>query len=413
MTKLTRFSLGLPIAISFLALTGFSQKGFLIDHRCTKIKLIPKAWIQKAKASLHIAYGHTSHGSQLTTGMTGLVGFTGGGGGPQFAWNRGGTGGALDLHDRAMRGDVGYYPQWVNETKKFLNDPKNKKTNVIIWSWCGQVSYRTQKQMIDQYLTPMSQLEKAYPQVRFVYMTGHLNIGRHVNTKARNDQIRAFCKAQGKILFDFADIESWNPDGVFYPYADDACYYYDAQKKRLGNWAIEWQNSHKKGVDWYSCTSAHSQPLNANRKAFAAWWLWTRLAGWKGMGTLAPDKKSIRVGTGGKVGFQLEGGPAESLRSYLLLTSSTGTVNNFSLPGNMTVVPLHFDSISLLALSNLNTPMFRNFLGTLDQKGSGKATLSLPPLPTSAVGTTLSFSFALFSPDWDFSSHPASVQLVR
>jgi hypothetical protein len=34
------------------------------------------------------------------------------------------------------------------------------------------------------------------------------------------------------------------------------------------------------GVDWYNCDSAHSQPLNANRKAYAAWWLWCRLAGW-------------------------------------------------------------------------------------------------------------------------------------
>jgi len=35
-------------------------------------------------------------------------------------------------------------------------------------------------------------------------------------------------------------------------------------------------------VDWYRCGSAHSQPLNANRKAYAAWWLWARLAGWNG-----------------------------------------------------------------------------------------------------------------------------------
>ncbi|TET83275.1 MAG: PKD domain-containing protein, partial [Desulfobacteraceae bacterium] len=48
----------------------------------------------------------------------------------------------------------------------------------------------------------------------------------------------------------------------------------------MGNWAIEWQNSHTEDVDWYDCTSAHSQPLNANRKAYAAWWLWARLAGW-------------------------------------------------------------------------------------------------------------------------------------
>ena len=33
-------------------------------------------------------------------------------------------------------------------------------------------------------------------------------------------------------------------------------------------------------VDWYKCSSAHSQPLNANLKAYAAWWLWARLVGW-------------------------------------------------------------------------------------------------------------------------------------
>jgi hypothetical protein len=49
----------------------------------------------------------------------------------------------------------------------------------------------------------------------------------------------------------------------------------------LGNWATEWQTSHTEGEDWYSCSSAHSQPLNANQKAYAAWWLWARLAGWE------------------------------------------------------------------------------------------------------------------------------------
>ena len=33
-------------------------------------------------------------------------------------------------------------------------------------------------------------------------------------------------------------------------------------------------------MDWYNCSSAHSKPLNANRKAYAAWWLWATLAGW-------------------------------------------------------------------------------------------------------------------------------------
>ena len=62
--------------------------------------------------------------------------------------------------------------------------------------------------------------------------------------------------------------------------SDNCDYYESVSGPKLGNWAIEWQNAHTEGVDWYNCSSAHSQPLNANRKAYAAWWLWAQLAGW-------------------------------------------------------------------------------------------------------------------------------------
>ena len=49
--------------------------GPIIDHNCTDLSLIPAQWIEQAKNDLHIANQHTSHGSQLITGMNALRDF--------------------------------------------------------------------------------------------------------------------------------------------------------------------------------------------------------------------------------------------------------------------------------------------------------------------------------------------------
>ena len=285
-----------PFVLFHSASYAARTEPLIVDHMCTDISQIPESAINQAKASLHIAYGHTSHGSQLTAGMSGLVVFANGGGlglslpNDIFAWNNGGTGGALDLHDCAMGGDCGYYPQWVNNTRNYLGDPdpetgrgtNHSDVNVIIWSWCGQVDNKYTAGTLDsEYLTPMAQLEAEYPGVAFVYMTGHVDHWCDAENKAANQMIRNFCMTKYKVLYDFADIESYDPDGILYEFPHDNCdYYASATGSKMGNWATEWQNFHTEDDDWYNCNSAHSEPLNANRKAYAAWWLWAKLAGW-------------------------------------------------------------------------------------------------------------------------------------
>lgn len=255
----------------------------IIDHRCTKLEKIPLTQIQAAREQLIIAYGHTSHGSQLVDGMTGLVGFKG----TEYQWNDSGAGGALQLLDTPFSGasDLGS-DNWDQSTKNYLN--AHSEVNVVIWSWCGQVSNATEDS-INTYLNTMSQLERDFPGVKFVYMTGHLDgSGLNGNLHRRNEQIRDYCRRHQKFLYDFADIESYNPDGVYFgdKNPDDECNY-DRVNDEEGNWASEWQNTHSLGVHWYQINDdagpAHTQHVNGNMKAYAAWWLWARLAGWGGV----------------------------------------------------------------------------------------------------------------------------------
>lgn len=272
-------------AAAFLAAGACGAAPVLIDHRDVDVAQLTQSQIERAKASLHIAYGHTSHGSQLTDGMSGLVGFANGGGkglalsADAFAWNNGGSGGALDLHDYALCNDVGYYPDWVVCTSNYLDDPANADVNVVIWSWCGQMDDKyAAGTLTNEYLEPMATLERDYPRVAFVYMTGHVDIWDDAANKAACEAIRAWCAANDRILYDFNDVEHHDPDGTYFEFVNDDCGVYDgAGGAAIGNWATEWQDAHVQNVDWYDCGSAHSQPLNANLKAYAAWALWCRL----------------------------------------------------------------------------------------------------------------------------------------
>ena len=312
----------------------------LIDHRNTDITQLTETQINRVKAKLHIAYGHTSHGSQLTEGMDGLVAFANGGGKglalPQdiFAWNQGGTDGALDLHDYAMEGDVGYYPDWVSHTRAYLDDPAHARVNVIVWSWCGQMDDKYSAGTLEsEYLEPMAALERRYPHVVFVYMTGHVDIWDDVANKAACQVIRNWCATGNRVLYDFNDIEHYNPDGTYYEFVNDDCAIFDGPAgTETGNWATSWQNSHTQGVDWYECGSQHSQPLNANQKAYAAWALWCKIAE-KPILNVGPSRREVNAGEGTTT-FQVVNRSGGSMRyrasetsSWLRITGGTTGTN--------------------------------------------------------------------------------------
>jgi len=282
------FSLFLCVLIAFTFFNGCKTNmepankyvSKISDHSSADLSNLSTEQIENAKSKLHIAYGHTSHGSQITTGMQGLVNFKG----ALYAFNNGGSDSTLDLRDTPFSGasDLGNPDRtsWATATRNYLDN--NADINVVIWSWCGQVSSATEDD-INTYLNLMNKLEIDYPDVHFVYMTGHLDgSGEEGNLNVRNEQIRKYCTENNKLLYDFADIESYDPDGntnYMLMNANDACDYdSDGDGSRDANWAINWQNSHTENTDWYNCSSAHSQPLNANLKAYVAWHLWVLIA---------------------------------------------------------------------------------------------------------------------------------------
>jgi hypothetical protein len=246
------FSCLLVVSAVLLSAAVASADAIIADHTiCGPFGSIPESVIDEIQAHYRIFYGHTSHGSQIVTGMSMLYDED-----DLFAYNAGDTTIYLTEYgdDLGHNGDV----SWVPITRARLDNP-SYDLNTVMWSWCGGCSDNTEEG-INIYLNAMSDLELDYPNVLFIYMTGHLDgTGPSGNLYARNNQIRAYCEANNKVLFDFADVESWDPDGNYYPDEHDYC-----------AWCSDWCAEHY-CPDCSSC--AHSHCFNCYQKGKAFWWL--------------------------------------------------------------------------------------------------------------------------------------------
>ena len=101
-----------------------AQQAMIVDHGCTHLGAIPQAWVDSARTSLHIGYGHTSHGSQITSGMDALETYFADG---RLDWGHDGNAGELHLFE----GD-GYGDGWLAILRRRL---RRRAKQAAVESW--------------------------------------------------------------------------------------------------------------------------------------------------------------------------------------------------------------------------------------------------------------------------------------
>ena len=249
----------------FIPSRAYSQ-AIIIDHTCTDLAQIPDTWIDQAK-TMKVHYAHTSHGEQITVGLERI--------------ETSNSKYSVAIEDSTLPTESGdlcifdgqtsetyiephlYWdsPEGIADTNSVLSN--NPGITISMWMWCQQLEwYETAD--VQRYLNAMASLEAANPGVTFIYATGNAQAtdwdgyNRYLN----NNQIRDYCNANSRVLFDFADIDCWyNGDQNTYQY---------------NGTTVPVEHSQYGGSE----EAGHTTYESCEQKGKAFWWMMARLAGW-------------------------------------------------------------------------------------------------------------------------------------
>jgi len=256
--------------------------GLVIDHTTIDLNLIPSEYIEDAQDNMKIHYAHTSHGGQITEGLSRIEAANSSFDVSIASLSLPTDANALCIYDgnaphTYITPDL--YWQGTAATAITQNTINNNPTlTVSLWSWCTQVDGYDEAG-IQEYLDTMNTLETANPEITFIYMTGNAQAegSSGYNRWINNEMIRQYCLDNDKILFDFADLDCWS-GGVQNTYAYNP-----------GDGIVQVPSEHP---DFTGDEAAHTTYTSCEQKGRAFWWLVAMLAGWN-----VPVTTTITTGT--------------------------------------------------------------------------------------------------------------------
>jgi hypothetical protein len=268
------------------------------------------------------------------------------------------------------------------------------KVDVVLDKLC----YIDQTANATTYLNTMSALESEYPTTRFVYATMPLMTSEDNDNILRNqynNAVRAYCNANNRLLFDIADMEAHDPNGVASTFTSGGQTYqklYSGYTSDGGH--LNGTGAQRIATGWYATAAEIAGVLRQMRWTRSGPGSWTE-AQWDGNPPSCPDAakdaivdrtatvtvnsaqaaRSLTLGNGGEVAIAAGGALAVGGDVALHAGTSVGRLTVAS-GASLTAARILLSGGTLAATGALGPPISLDAEGGKVEVGAGDLALS-------------------------------------